>query len=78
MVHKQSSRGGTMNPTERLRKQLAVMLIAKAIEKHGPAISKCYGKLSFSDSVTEFRGKVQLWYNTPDNSTHIVTLRGEE
>jgi hypothetical protein len=65
-----------MSANALLKKELASHLVAEAIARHGANISKCCGKLSFSDSMTEWRGTIQLWYNDAAGSTHIVKLEG--
>jgi hypothetical protein len=53
----------------------AGLLLAEAFGRWGtvdltpPAVCP-----TFHDAVTECHGKVFLWYNTPDDSTHIESM----
>lgn len=52
-------------------------LIAKAMEKYGPNISPCdprnEGK-TFDDGFTVDDDSIRFWFNSPDESTHIVSI----
>lgn len=47
-------------------------LIDKAIDKHG-TIYPCANMVYLTDCFTNYDGKWIFWYNTEDNSTHVVT-----
>lgn len=47
------------------------LLRAKAMRRHGLDITPCNGK-TWEESVTNIGPCAMLWYNTPDNITHIV------
>jgi hypothetical protein len=49
-------------------------LIMMAKEKSGNDIIPIYPAIKFEDAIFEFNSKLILWYNTPDHSTHVVTL----
>lgn len=56
-------------------------LKAIAIEKHGPNISPCDPSkrgTTFDDCITVEDDRIRLWFNTPDKSTHIVSLPAKE
>jgi hypothetical protein len=47
-------------------------LILKALRRH-PRIFPCETRESFARSFTRQSGRMVFWYNTEDNSTHIVS-----
>lgn len=57
--------------------RIAAELIALAIDRDGPHISKCAGKSQFRGSITHHiqDGKkwAMLWYNVGEN-THVVKM----
>lgn len=55
-----------------------VHLVSRAVELHGPEVRPCHGKARFRDCITVHNGKAMLWYNSEDNSTHIVSMMAEE
>jgi hypothetical protein len=46
-------------------------LVKKAKEKYGD-IFPCVNKNDFSECLTEEIGSIILWFNTSDNSTHVL------
>lgn len=56
---------------------LKTLLIQLAYEKHGPSITPCSGKATLNDCFSEFLDKGYLYYNTPDNSTRVVSCKLE-
>jgi len=53
------------------------LLLARARALWGSDISPCSGK-TWEQCVTSYAGFHTLWFNTPDNSTHLCVLRIEE
>lgn len=53
--------------------KIADELIAKAKERHGENITPSGNRKSLKDSITYSFGKIHLWYNDEDKSTHIVS-----
>ena len=56
---------------------ITITLLVKAFERHTTNISHCANKSSWSDCVS-YEPEMHayyLWYNTPDNSTHVVTVK---
>lgn len=49
------------------------LLHYRATRKHG-SISPCAGK-TWAECYTRTNGRLTLWYNTPDGSTHIIQER---
>ena len=49
---------------------LRASLIEQALAQCG---TPCTGKATLEQCFTEEGGKVVLWFNTPDHSTHVVT-----
>jgi hypothetical protein len=49
----------------------ALELRFKAVEKFG-SVRPCYGK-SFFECFTAYNGKVQFWFNTLDDNTHVLS-----
>jgi len=51
-------------------------LIEKAQQKYGLNITPCCDEngqyKTWNDCISEFQGHIYLWFNTVDNSTHIV------
>lgn len=47
-------------------------LIKRATKKH-KKIYPCGHKNSLADCFTEDEGRLMLWFNTEDQSTHVVT-----
>lgn len=47
-------------------------LIVKALAKYG-AIYPCFGKSGFDECFTAEFGILIFWFNSTDNSTHVVT-----
>jgi hypothetical protein len=58
---------------------ITVKLLAKAFEKYGVDIVPMEGR-NFRHGVQKFeeQGIIVLFFNTPDHSTHIVSLRLNE
>lgn len=53
----------------------AGLLLAKAFGRWGTFdITPPVVCVTFHDAVTEYNGKVFLWYNTPDDSTRIESM----
>jgi hypothetical protein len=52
-------------------------LIIQATRRH-KKIFPCADKQEFSDCFTRCGNKVLFWYNTEDNSTHVMTFEKEE
>jgi hypothetical protein len=50
--------------------ELKQILRQRAEQQFG-AIRPC-GKKSFDECYTVFRDRLQFWFNTPDDNTHIV------
>jgi hypothetical protein len=46
-------------------------LIRAAVKKHG-RILPCTNCLTLSDSFTQWEGRLVLWFNTRDNTTHAL------
>jgi len=52
-------------------------LITEAIERYSD-ISPCSGKKSILDCITYYNEEIQLWFNTSDNSTHLISSKEEK
>lgn len=50
-------------------------LITLATKKDGPTILPVIGHTSVDDYFVQYDDVLTLWYNTPDNSTHVVTSK---
>ena len=48
-------------------------LIRKAVNRY-EKIFPCGTKSDFSECFTEYKNTLFLWFNTKDNSTHVITL----
>jgi len=59
--------------THIVEKQIKPYLLKKAKERHGEDITPCSGHGEFD--LTFIYNTYYLWFNTPDNSTHVVKLR---
>jgi hypothetical protein len=63
--------------TESIKKHL----IAMAMDKYGPDIFPCdprrEGK-TFDDGFTIDDDNIWFWFNGPDDSTHIVTIKNDK
>ena len=59
--------------------EVKLELLQKAIETH-EKIYPCGGSLSLNDCFTTAGNKLYFWFNTEDDSTHIIfhTLQKEE
>jgi hypothetical protein len=54
-------------------------LVALAVAAHGLDITPASGRATLHDCISderEYSGCWMLWYNTPDNSTHIAQIEG--
>jgi len=54
-------------------------LVALAVAAHGLDITPASGRATLHDCISderEYSGCWILWYNTPDNSTHITHIDG--
>ena len=49
-------------------------IVQAAREKHR-TIFPCVGKQSFEECFTHDNGKLLFWFNTEDNSTHLMAER---
>jgi hypothetical protein len=47
-------------------------LITKAKRRYGNDIKPCGKRTDFKDCMTTEKGVPVLWFNTPDDSTHVV------
>lgn len=56
----------------------ALIGVEKAKEKGHYKIEWPGTAKKMGDCVTEFKGEYKFWYNTPDKSTHLVTITENE
>jgi len=56
-----------------VKKQIKVLL-KKAYKEHGKIVI-CPKCKTWSNSITNYRGKTVLWFNTLDNSTHAIKTK---
>lgn len=49
------------------------VLMGLAMLRYGQNISPCRN-ISWIDCIDSWKGRVYLWFNTPDQSTHIVSV----
>ncbi len=49
-------------------------MIQRALRKH-KKIFPCSNKEELSDCFTEHKGQILFWYNTEDQTTHLITKK---
>jgi hypothetical protein len=57
--------------------ELELRLIRLATKKH-TKIYPCAHKVHFEDCFTRYENQIFFWYNTEDQSTHVLTAQMED
>ncbi len=53
---------------------LKTKLQLQAVKKYGIDITPVGGRACWADCYTQFDDKLMIWFDTPDHSTHAMTM----